>query len=631
MHPPFLKTVIAIQLLVPLTIRSQTWHSQIVNYDTNGRLVYFADAENNRVPDFSYAGYKNSDTGIPDVPVVLTISAIAGDNTAHLQQAIDQVAAFEPDGNGFRGALLLEAGEYGMSGTLRLDASGVVLRGVGDGEDPATNTILRATGNWPPQRTVLIAGGGSETKWPGMVPGTKTDIVSDFVPVGARTFEVADAAPFAVGDNMIIYHPCTEAWLAAIDFGGTHSNETGAEPSVDVPWEVDSQPLVFNRNIEEISGNAITIDAPVFNHLDRSLAQSYIYKYDRAGLVTNVGVENLRIDIETTGGEDENHAWNGIDLFLTEDAWVRNCTILHFGLSAIRTNTATRVTIENVRALDPVARITGGNMYNFQAYTASQQILFRNCHARNGRHHYMSNGTSWTSGIVFLDCTSEGAYAASEGHRRWSMGLLYDNHRELDGPRPGVNKRLLGLYNRGYFGTSHGWAAAHSVAWNCDVAGGELHVQKPPTAQNYAIGCTGIVTGKRPPNSFDHPEGYIEGTNQPGLEPRSLFAAQLFERTATVVGVSESERQPVAFWLEQNYPNPFNPVTRIQYVVFSNQWVSLKVYDLTGREVATLVEAQQPAGAHSLLFDARHLASGVYVYRLVAGDFSEARKMVVVR
>ena len=67
------------------------------------------------------------------------------------------------------------------------------------------------------------------------------------------------------------------------------------------------------------------------------------------------------------------------------------------------------------------------------------------------------NGYSYTSGCVFVDCTSSGAYAGSEGHRRWSTGLLFDNLIELDGPRPGVNPRLLGLYNRGYYGTSHGW------------------------------------------------------------------------------------------------------------------------------------------------------------------------------
>jgi hypothetical protein len=85
-------------------------------------------------------------------------------------------------------------------------------------------------------------------------------------------------------------------------------------------------------------------------------------------------------------------------------------------------------------------------------------------------------------------------------------------------------------------GTSHGWAAVHSVCWNCDVAAGEIIIQKPPTGQNYAIGCFGFdVRGEK--NGwldftvpFDKDEGYIEGTDSVGLEPASLFMAQLYDR-----------------------------------------------------------------------------------------------------
>ena len=100
-------------------------------------------------------------------------------------------------------------------------------------------------------------------------------------------------------------------------------------------------------------------------------------KYTRSGIVTNLGIENLRIDIETSGSAtDENHAWNAVDLYQIEDSYVRNCTFLHFVLSGIRTNTATRITIDNCRALKPVSVIEGGKRYNFKTYTASQQILF---------------------------------------------------------------------------------------------------------------------------------------------------------------------------------------------------------------------------------------------------------------
>ncbi len=90
-----------------------------------------------------------------------------------------------------------------------------------------------------------------------------------------------------------------------------------------------SQPIVYNRYVTAVSGDTVAIDAPVFNHLVRSLSQSYIYKYARSGLRTNNGIEDLRIDIETAGGTDEAHPWDAINLVQIEDAWVRNCTMLH--------------------------------------------------------------------------------------------------------------------------------------------------------------------------------------------------------------------------------------------------------------------------------------------------------------
>jgi hypothetical protein len=418
---------------------------------------------------------------------------------------------------------MLLAGAYDVYGTIRLDADGVVLRGAGDDEDTLTNTVIRGKGNTPDQRTILVAGGGSSTFWRNEISGSRSNIISDTVAVGSRSFRVANPSLYAEGDNIIIFHDGTAAWLQAVDFGGT---------ATDPPWAVGEQPIVYNRYITAISGDTISIDAPVFNHLVRSLSQCYIYTYARTGLVTNVGIEHLRIDIETAGGTDESHAWNAIDLYQIEDAWVTQCTMLHFGLSGIRSNTASRITVDSCRALDPVSIIEGGKRYNFNIYTGSQLILFSHCLARNGRHHYVSNGVSRTSGCVFLDCVSEGAYASSEGHRWWSTGLLYDNLTEV---APNTNGALLGLYNRGDYGTSHGWAAAHSVAWRCNLAGRELIVQKPPTAQNYAIGCSGQITGDGP---YSQPAGYIEGANSPGLVPRSLYLAQLAERMNPPVTLS---------------------------------------------------------------------------------------------
>jgi hypothetical protein len=81
----------------------------------------------------------------------------------------------------------------------------------------------------------------------------------------------------------------------------------------------------------------------------------------------------------------------------------------------------------------------------------------------------------------------------------------------------------------------------------------------------------------------------------------------------------------------QNYPNPFNPTTEIRYRMSEFGFVSLKVYDVLGREVATLVDEEKPAGSYTVRFNATGLASGVYYCRLRAGSFVETRKMAMMK
>ncbi len=85
------------------------------------------------------------------------------------------------------------------------------------------------------------------------------------------------------------------------------------------------------------------------------------------------------------------------------------------------------------------------------------------------------------------------------------------------------------------------------------------------------------------------------------------------------------------FVLEQNYPNPFNPSTNIKYTVESGQFISLKVYDILGNEVATLVNEEKSAGLYNIKFNAAEFTSGVYFYRLQAGSFVQTRKMILLK
>jgi Arylsulfotransferase (ASST)/Secretion system C-terminal sorting domain/Bacterial Ig-like domain len=88
---------------------------------------------------------------------------------------------------------------------------------------------------------------------------------------------------------------------------------------------------------------------------------------------------------------------------------------------------------------------------------------------------------------------------------------------------------------------------------------------------------------------------------------------------------------PTVYSLKQNYPNPFNPSTRIQYSIPQTSYVMLKVYDILGREVETLVNEQKPAGNYNFSFDGTSLASGIYFYKIQAGSYSSVKKMILLK
>ncbi len=112
----------------------------------------------------------------------------------------------------------------------------------------------------------------------------------------------------------------------------------------------------------------------------------------------------------------------------------------------------------------------------------------------------------------------------------------------------------------------------------------------------------------------------------------SVSIANKWAVQAPLTGIERVDNTiPDNFTLSQNYPNPFNPSTLINYSIPSPGIVTLKVFDMLGREVATLVNEQQPAGNYKVSFDASQLASGVYFYRITANKFVSTKKMLLLK
>jgi glucuronoarabinoxylan endo-1,4-beta-xylanase len=98
-----------------------------------------------------------------------------------------------------------------------------------------------------------------------------------------------------------------------------------------------------------------------------------------------------------------------------------------------------------------------------------------------------------------------------------------------------------------------------------------------------------------------------------------------------LTGIKDISQRPFIFSLSQNYPNPFNPSTVITYQLPTSSQVTLMVYDLLGRGIATLINEYQSAGSHSATFKAGNLPSGLYLCRLQSGTFTQTRKLLLLK
>jgi hypothetical protein len=475
-----------------------------VSVDADQKLVYTSDVALNTIPDFSSAGYMGGGVPIPDVPVRLTLNPAPGDNTSRIQQAINQVSLMPLDENGFRGALLLTAGTYIISNQLSITASGVVLRGEGNGGD---GTVLIAAGT--STRPLIVVGSATSHS---EVSNSRRSIVDDHLPVGARSFTVDSASGLAVGDQVMIHRPSTAAWIDAIGMNAIPPRSDGLPVT---QWAPGAYDLRYDRIITGIQGRVITVDAPLVNSFEKQFGGGSIYRYTWNSRINQVGIENLRAISEYASRNDENHSWECILLQAVRNAWVRQVTGMHFAFSTVSIGAGSKwVTVEDSSLWDPIALVDGSRMYPFYMY--GQLALVQRCYARYARHDF-STSSRVCGPNVFLHCSADNSYSDSGPHQRWATGTLYDN--------VSVPNHDLNVQNRLNFGSGHGWSGANHVVWNSTAK--RFAIQNPPTAQNWAIGLKGAKwAGAFPAYAKD---GYWEshGTN---VLPASLYTQQLAER-----------------------------------------------------------------------------------------------------
>lgn len=472
-------------------------HSVPAHLGKDGTMVYIPDYRGNRIPDFSMVGYRAGAEDIPEVPATVTLEPSAGDDTKRIQDAINQVSALPLAKGGFRGAVLLKNGVYRVKGGLAINTDGVVLRGEGPGKnskqlllDPAANadedaliaTLANKGGTFliTDANGISIAGSGLfKTEAP------IGDVLDTYVPVGATTFAMTTTGNLRPGDAVVVRRNNNDAWIQAIGMDRIPDGK---------PWNPSEYNLDFRRIITAVDGEKITIDAPIPTAIETVWGGGKVFRASDERM-ERVGVENLRLiqycrpDPAYGLGQLRGKA---LSLANVKHVWIRDVVAEHYcddGAFLINDG-ADHVTVKRCSILLADDKYFDGYIPRYGFAIQSSLNLVQDCFASNLRHAYYVDYRICGPN-VFHQCVAENDVTSSEPHHRWSSGGLYDS---IHGS--------VAMMNRGALGSGHGWAGANYVAWNTR---GRLTCERPPTAQNWAIGHVGAkLVG---PNHDWRPEG----------------------------------------------------------------------------------------------------------------------------
>ncbi|MFB6320059.1 DUF6298 domain-containing protein [Saccharicrinis sp. FJH54] len=474
----------------------------------DGKLQYQPDEKGDRIPDFSYAGYKASEEEIPLVNAKVLVPNINADATADIQKAIDYIATLPPDQDGFKGAVLLDTGTFHVNGRLVIKSSGIVIRGSGTGRN---GTTLIAGGK---ERQNLIRVLGPNN----VVYSKPVNITSQYVPVNAFELQLESTKGLSIGDQIFIRRPSTKTWIQELNM-----REFGGEETGWIGWKEGTRDIIWDRTITAINGNTILVDAPLTTALDQHWGISTVTKYNWPGRIKNIGIEhmNLKSDFDASNPKDEDHCWSAITIENSQDVWVRQVKFTHFAGSAVAVyETARRVTVQDCVSKEPVSEIGGQRRYTF--FTMGQQTLFQRLYSEYGYHDF-AVGFCAAGPNAFVQCEAHLPYEFSGTIDSWASGVLFDIVN--------VDGNMISFSNQGLDNQGSGWTAANSMLWQCSAA--RINNYAPPTAMNWAYGAWSQFSG----NGI-----WVDQNNH--VKPRSLFYAQLAERLKKDAAAYEKEVMP---------------------------------------------------------------------------------------
>jgi hypothetical protein len=399
---------------------------------------------------------------LPSVAMKKTVKPSGGDDSPSIQAAIDEVSKM-PLVNGIRGAVLLSSGRFHCSSTIKITASGVVLRGSGSGEN---DTVIEMIGD--PHLAFSITGESRITP-----AGSAVAVADAYVPAGTISLSVRDASSFKAGDRVQIIRPVTPEWVHLM---GMDTLVRGGKKETWVAGDLKTE-----RTIVAVEGKTLRFDVPLADSYDAKYLQpqgATVVKVEQTGVITQVGIENLRLVAPARAVTLNDKHYNGLVMSGVEDSWVRNLRVLDTTEAVGLSRATRRVTVTQVDVTQTVPIVGAAKPADFSVN--GTQLLIDRCTATGNSVFYIAVGPGEQGPNVVLNCVFHGD-GHVQPHQRWSTGLLVDSCQVSEG---GID-----LMNRGTMGSGHGWTMGWAVAWNNTAK--SFLIQMPPGSANWGIGNRG--------------------------------------------------------------------------------------------------------------------------------------------
>ncbi|KAH3905044.1 hypothetical protein HBI56_230240 [Parastagonospora nodorum] len=449
-------------------------------------------AAGDRLPDFSYAGYHQSEIALPALsrPATKTLTPSSGDQSSVIQTALDSVA------KSGGGVVELKAGTYTVSHGLLIDNQ-TTLRGVGPGK-----TILELKDLI--EDAIIMGNSSGKPKMGKPIP-----ITDDYVPAGTQTVHVADAGGLTVGMHVMVSRAVTQAWIDA--------QGMAPYPKWLQPGKLVQQP----RRIMSVSNKEVSLDIPLTDSLNAAkdlMTSIALIPFTPPAQPCEMGVENLSIRLSpscsgTRLGAGKCDRYGVVISSWTTDSWLRNLDLTGFNGFINTQKSSSRLTITNV-VMNRDGLTDNGAGYALDISIEGTQVLVHNCKTAGGegtKSYGIATKTLTAGPNACIGYEAQQPVVSMEPHQRWAHGFLLE----------GSTNAAVVLRDRAGAGTGQGLSINNGVAWNTNAS--SYTVQNPPLGQNYCFGCVGPKNPKLVNNGTYESYGTF-------VDPSSLFKAQLRDR-----------------------------------------------------------------------------------------------------